>query len=516
MVVVTAISAGGALGDAESDFQSLFGDEVKRVLASRDGSAAAELAAQILKTAGTVDNRPDLDLVFWRKASELGARDPSGFSTAAAALTKLLHAEPAKSAIWTEKLSAIYRRQYLLARGEERIKVGQEQLDAYLVIGDVQFSAGRGREALVTYRKALSLATLTRSTRKPEVLAKIKSANARVTRQREVERLTKLLAKDPGDTKTRTALVRMQLLEFDNPAEAAKLLNDDVDEMLRTYVAMAAEDIDDLEAAPCFELGIWYWETYPTARTMQSKTVVLKRTSLCLQRFLAETEDAGANKLRAKLILKKVDQESEKLGAADKIGRTGLSKAMVLYDFEKPSMTGWKATGKAFGKGPCDGKVTPEYPSSGFAGRGMISSYHGGDPSTGTLTSPKFVIRGKTLTFLIGGGKWGGRGEARMGMDLIVEGKAVRTASGHTSNTLRLAGWDVADLVGKTAQLHMVDTHTGSWGHILIDHVVMHPGTIDTVIKQPTKSKPKSGDRPKSKGKAPYRKTPYKKKPLRY
>jgi len=114
----------------------------------------------------------------------------------------------------------------------------------------------------------------------------------------------------------------------------------------------------------------------------------------------------------------------------------------------------------------------------------MISSYHEGDGSTGTLTSPKFLIRGKTITFLVGGGGAPGR----TCMNLFVDGKLVRTVMGHGSNTLRLDGWDVTELVGKTAQLQMVDAHTGGWGHILIDHIVQHPGKIDEVLKRPKKS----------------------------
>ena len=175
--ILLSFCAAGALGDAESDFDSLFGEDVKRVTASRNTKEAAELAAQMLKTAGSVANRPDLDLVIWRYAAELGAKDPSGFITAIAAIRKLVKVAPTDAHKWVDKLSAIYRRRYSLARGDDRFAVGSEQVDDFVAIGDVQAAAGKSYYAMSTYRRALSTATLIRSPRKTEILAKIKTAN---------------------------------------------------------------------------------------------------------------------------------------------------------------------------------------------------------------------------------------------------------------------------------------------------------------------------------------------------
>jgi hypothetical protein len=495
--VVLSVSAGGLLADAESDFQTLFGDDYKRVVASRNGEAVAALAGQMMQTVGSVKDRPDLDMLILTRVADLGAKDPSGFATAAAALKQLLKTASDESPRWIEKLSAIYKRQYILARGAERVDAGQQQLDDYVSIADAQAAAQQGANALLTYRKALSVAIITKSPRRQEVLDRIKSANAQALQQREIERLTRTLAGDPDNSKIRTAVVLLNLLELDSPEQAAKFLNDDLDETLRTYVLLAGKSIDDIQSGLCLELGRWYWEMFPSAKTSRAKAAVLKRTGAYLNRFTSLDTEGGANKLRAMLILKDVEAQSAKLASK---GQAIPSKPGLIADFESPRMTGWTMTGTAFGKGPCTGRPTPEYPASGFAGKGMISSYHQGDPGTGTLTSPKFVIRGKSITFLIGGGQWGGRSPSRVGMDLIVNGKVVRTVTGRTSNTLHPAGWNVEDLMGKTAQLHMVDTDTGSWGHILVDHIVQHPGKLETVIKPPVDPKTKR-KKNKTKGK---------------
>ncbi len=110
---------------------------------------------------------------------------------------------------------------------------------------------------------------------------------------------------------------------------------------------------------------------------------------------------------------------------------------------------------------------------SGFEGKGLVNSYYGGDGSTGTLTSPPIKIERRYVNFLIGGGMHPGR----TCINLIVEGKTVRTATGPNdkpggSERLDWHSWDVGDLAGKMAVFEIVDRETGGWGHINIDHIV--------------------------------------------
>src|SRR4051812_48723176 len=92
---------------------------------------------------------------------------------------------------------------------------------------------------------------------------------------------------------------------------------------------------------------------------------------------------------------------------------------IVLADFEGDDYGDWKATGEAFGKGPARGTLPNQMPVTGFLGKGLVNSYHGGDGTTGTLTSPAFKIERKYINFLIGGGKYPGM----TCMKLLVDGK---------------------------------------------------------------------------------------------
>src|SRR5579871_778671 len=146
---------------------------------------------------------------------------------------------------------------------------------------------------------------------------------------------------------------------------------------------------------------------------------------------------------------------------------------ILSADFEGEDYGDWKVTGQAFGKRPARGTLPNQMPVTGYRGKGLVNSYHGGDASTGTLTSPAFKIERRYLNFLIGGGKHPGQ----TCMNLLVGGKIVRTATGPNdrpggSEQLAWHTWDVSELAGKNAVLQIVDTHTGGWGHINIDHIV--------------------------------------------
>jgi fructan beta-fructosidase len=145
---------------------------------------------------------------------------------------------------------------------------------------------------------------------------------------------------------------------------------------------------------------------------------------------------------------------------------------ILVADFEGDTYGDWTATGTAFGKGPARGTLPNQMPVTGFLGKGLVNSYAGGDASTGTLTSPEFPVERTFLNFLVGGGKHPGTR-----IDLVVGGKAVRTASGPNdrpggSEHLDWHTWDVAEFAGKKAVIRIVDEETGGWGHINVDHIV--------------------------------------------
>jgi hypothetical protein len=136
-----------------------------------------------------------------------------------------------------------------------------------------------------------------------------------------------------------------------------------------------------------------------------------------------------------------------------------------LAGFESGTFDGWTAQGRAFGAGPVGGPLFGQGPVGPFEGSFLVSSFHGGDPWTGTLTSPEFVIDRPYLSFLLGGGHAPGV----LAVRVLVGGREVASETGPQSDVLVQRVLDVGRFRGQRAQVQLVDRAAGPWGHLLFD-----------------------------------------------
>ena len=78
---------------------------------------------------------------------------------------------------------------------------------------------------------------------------------------------------------------------------------------------------------------------------------------------------------------------------------------LIFDTFESDGFGEWLVEGDAFGKAPT--AVTPQGVNgkiTGYSGQYFVSSGHGGDKPTGSLTSPQFKISQPFLGFKVAGG----------------------------------------------------------------------------------------------------------------
>lgn len=150
----------------------------------------------------------------------------------------------------------------------------------------------------------------------------------------------------------------------------------------------------------------------------------------------------------------------------------------LFADFEGSTFgTGWTTSGDYVGQGPNAAGLT------GQVGTKVLDTYAGGgDPATGTITSPSFTITRDYIDFLVAGGKYAWGGSGALAVNLVVDGVVHRTATGNNSNTMAQVAWDVRELNGRTAQIQVVDNNASDvWGHLAVDQILFANGPGATV-----------------------------------
>lgn len=128
----------------------------------------------------------------------------------------------------------------------------------------------------------------------------------------------------------------------------------------------------------------------------------------------------------------------------------------------------WRKTGTAFEKGPAGEELWEKLEIENANDEAVASSEIDGDGPMGTLTSPDFKIDRPYIAFRIAGGDY----ERHTCVNLMVDGRIVRSATGWRSDRLVPVSWDVREFADRDAMVRIVDEADGDWGHINVSHIV--------------------------------------------
>lgn len=165
---------------------------------------------------------------------------------------------------------------------------------------------------------------------------------------------------------------------------------------------------------------------------------------------------------------------------------------LVFEDFERPGYDGWQVSGTAFGSRPVKLTDIPAYQGNvGGIGKQVVNSHATApgsdvaekDRHTGKLTSRPFRVERNFVRMLVGGGPHAGR----TCVNLVVDERVVRTATGISDNRLRPVTWDVHEWIGRMGHMEIVDAESASWGNIGVDQIVFsdQPAAPTTLDNQP-------------------------------
>ena len=339
--------------EAATAFQSLYGADLDRLKASRDPKESVAFAARLLAAAKQAAGQPEFVAVLCEKAYALALAHPDGYATAVEAVQLEAAAVPEKVVACADRLVEVRQKQFDLAKGDARPSAGETLIDAVLAAADVKQKArpggqpGAAADAMASYKRALIVARAVKSDRAAAMDANVKALEQAVRLAAEIESLKKLLALEPQNQAARQRLVRLHLVDLDDPAEAAKLLEGVEDASLLKYVPAAAKPLETVPEFACLELGEWY-RSLADAAPPAAKPLMLARAKAYCERFLQLHTAEDLNRAKAALALQKIEEELRAAPPA----RTSPEKAagwidlLALVDPAKDAVKGnWERRG---------------------------------------------------------------------------------------------------------------------------------------------------------------------------
>ena len=295
----------------------------------------SERAAKLLDATKALAGQPKVCLAVLEKAVEFGTKSPvtpAGCKAAGDALDRLEADFPDRRDEWTLKRAAACRARYRCTRDRsEKQAAGRELLAALLAVAEIHEKSGNWTRAAARYREAVPVDAYLKAGNAKEIRRKYKAAVHFATTTRRVAQYAALLKKDPSKASTRALLVKLLVVELNDPARAQPYLNEDVDEKWRTCVPLAAKALADLPESVCLELGRWYYKELSKNASSTGKGMLLRRAMDYYKRFVELHAKVDIQAFRAKAALASIEKELAKLGGASATGaRVGSSGGKTL------------------------------------------------------------------------------------------------------------------------------------------------------------------------------------------
>ena len=151
---------------------------------------------------------------------------------------------------------------------------------------------------------------------------------------------------------------------------------------------------------------------------------------------------------------------------------------IVFDDFEKGFFEKWDVQGTSF-KAPIHIDSTPVNIENAHGKYIAFSNFIESKPEQGKLVSNKFIIDRNYIVFSVAGGKH----DTRACVNLIINNKIVKMATGENDSLLRSIVWDVTKFTGKEAIIEVVDamgysiSDRGISTSIMVDYILF----VDTI-----------------------------------
>ncbi len=259
-----------------------FGAELQQVTATVERDDDRALAKKMYEAA-VRSNNASFAIATAERIYEMLAADPRSAIIAADAMGLLAE----RSVSVDVKFDALTRQASLLQRaqsimlGDEQTAATERLIEALLNMASLSADQAQWEPAMAYATQATQLAEQAGSSR----TAAVQEAIDRLKVRRRIAALLQRRQQDPTDVAAADELLKLYLIELDDPAKAAEYQFTASDALLKQHVAAASRDLNTLNAAECLSLGDWYRQLLKQATPM-ARPAIAARARGYYERYL--------------------------------------------------------------------------------------------------------------------------------------------------------------------------------------------------------------------------------------
>ena len=303
--------------DPQKTFNDVFGSAWDKAAATPSTQDDEQLAGELLAAVKTVEMPASLVHVIVERMATLGDKAPAALLPAVEAVDKLLLIEKNAAKKRTAQALAISLLEKAHAKGNAETKdvAAAKLLKLWLPLAEEHLAAKQWDEAAAIYNKALKLARDINAPQARTIPAQLDLIAAEQKKIAEIDALEKKIEANPKDADSRSKLIRIHLVDRDDPAAAVWFVGEGVDEKTKKLLPLAAKENSVTDATTLAELGGWYLELSDDVAAA-AKPVMLKRSKAYYDRFLAVYKQSDLLKAKATLSLEQINRRLKEIETA--------------------------------------------------------------------------------------------------------------------------------------------------------------------------------------------------------
>ncbi len=337
--------------DAKTLFDGIYRADIARVTATPTFEDDLELAQGMLKVVNSTDTPKALLVVACHQIFDLAGRNEKGYPLAIEVMNQLSSRVPAERQAAQSKVLALYEEWYRQGGREGKAVAGKALIEHLTRMGHASAEDGGFEQATQHYQKALVIADAVDRKARPAILEKIQRLRTHRQLFERIAVVKRQFERNEENTAVADELIRLLVVELDDPGEARKYSLLAKPETQKLLLAATLE-IRNLSKEDLMALGDWYHEFAVNTKTLESRRAMTRRATGYYRAFLNVHKENDLQRTKAQLTINKLESQLAQAAKSDpksdsKSARPDRSaNLLVLVDPAKDAVDGkWSIEG---------------------------------------------------------------------------------------------------------------------------------------------------------------------------